>query len=547
MMRSVAAVGLLVLFGLAACGSPAEQSDGGPDATAPDATADAIADATSSDSAADGSADGPADGADAAPVDPCSAANVGNGIQVSGATPLGANQGVFIVPPFAVSGVAVVAPTTLRVFFSEAMDPTDAANVANYSISPALAVTNAAVNPTWVDLTTATQAPATAYTLTVTGVRDTAQTATFPSATLPFEGYHFHANAYATPMSASPRQIFVNFTEPAGCAAATNAANYTVAGYTVASAANYSGPCNTTTIAIKLTLDHALSPGPHTLGIANVTSQASQPLSPATADFAGPDVPARFYVYSATSLSSAVQVEFNDLVDSASGALAANYATTPAITLTDGAVSNETATLGGTTAPNQVYRVDVSNVLLQGTNTPTSIPSAAMWGYGSFYPASVFSLAAHSLTIYFSDVVGAGVTNVANYTFSGGVTATGITSPNGGLLAKLTLAGDSPGQTYTVSVGSAVHSAANVPVATVYGGTLDVALSAPAYTGKLPVLRLAGEDLSIDRAPFFSQDGTHLYVDTGVLASGSYTVSVCGLQDAPRTSTLHTDVQFSIP
>ncbi len=57
--------------------------------------------------------------------------------------------------------------------FSEDLDPATAATAANYTITPALAVTGATYNSKVVTLTTAAQTPgATAYTVTVNGVRD---------------------------------------------------------------------------------------------------------------------------------------------------------------------------------------------------------------------------------------------------------------------------------------------------------------------------------------------------------------------------------------
>ncbi len=62
---------------------------------------------------------------------------------------------------------------TVRLIFSEDLDATTAASAANYAISPSLAVTAAAYKSKVVTLTTAQQTPgATAYTVTVKGVKD---------------------------------------------------------------------------------------------------------------------------------------------------------------------------------------------------------------------------------------------------------------------------------------------------------------------------------------------------------------------------------------
>ena len=62
---------------------------------------------------------------------------------------------------------------TVKLTFSEDLDPTTATNAANYTISPSLAVTAATYKNKVVTLTTAKQTPgATAYTVTVKGVQD---------------------------------------------------------------------------------------------------------------------------------------------------------------------------------------------------------------------------------------------------------------------------------------------------------------------------------------------------------------------------------------
>ncbi|MBI2949137.1 MAG: discoidin domain-containing protein, partial [Verrucomicrobia bacterium] len=86
----------------------------------------------------------------------------------------------------------VGSPTFNRVTitFSEEVDPATAALASNYSISPALAVTAATYSRRVVSLTTANQTPgATAYTVTVKGVRDMSKNEVAANTTALFYSY----------------------------------------------------------------------------------------------------------------------------------------------------------------------------------------------------------------------------------------------------------------------------------------------------------------------------------------------------------------------
>lgn len=92
--------------------------------------------------------------------------------------------------PVVTSATGAANFTTVTVTFSEAVDPVSAAVLANYSISPSLAVTGATVKKNVVTLTTAAQTPgATAYTVTVNNVLDTSKNAVLPNSTALFYSY----------------------------------------------------------------------------------------------------------------------------------------------------------------------------------------------------------------------------------------------------------------------------------------------------------------------------------------------------------------------
>lgn len=78
-----------------------------------------------------------------------------------------------LTPPTLVGASGSASGTTLTLTFSEKVDPVTAGNIANYSVSPALAVTAAAVKGNTVTLTTAKQnLNGTEYVISVSNVQD---------------------------------------------------------------------------------------------------------------------------------------------------------------------------------------------------------------------------------------------------------------------------------------------------------------------------------------------------------------------------------------
>ena len=83
------------------------------------------------------------------------------------------------------AAVGAASFTTVTLTFSENLDPVSAVNVANYTLSPSVAVTGATLKKNVVTLTTAAQSPgATAYTVTVNNVLDTSKNAVANSTAL---------------------------------------------------------------------------------------------------------------------------------------------------------------------------------------------------------------------------------------------------------------------------------------------------------------------------------------------------------------------------
>ncbi|MSU37140.1 MAG: hypothetical protein EXS36_19005, partial [Pedosphaera sp.] len=95
-----------------------------------------------------------------------------------------------VTKPTVVSASATGTFTTVNVTFSEELDPVTAANPANYTITPSVAVTAAVYKKKVVTLTTAAQTPgATKYTVKVTGVTDLSKNAVVANNTAVFYSY----------------------------------------------------------------------------------------------------------------------------------------------------------------------------------------------------------------------------------------------------------------------------------------------------------------------------------------------------------------------
>ena len=108
------------------------------------------------------------------PNDPSDAAKDanGNGISNLDEYKLGLNP-LDTTKPVITAASTVSTFDTVKLTFSKDLDPATATNLANYTISPSLAVTAASYKSKAVTLTTAKQAPgATAYTVTVNNVKD---------------------------------------------------------------------------------------------------------------------------------------------------------------------------------------------------------------------------------------------------------------------------------------------------------------------------------------------------------------------------------------
>ena len=482
-------------------------------------------------------------GADLALItDPCLQPNVGTGIQLASSQIVTHALQPFAVEPFGTSTVYTASATTITVFFTTLVDVGDAQTLANYTTGGALTISSAVATNYKVVLTTQAQTPGQAFTLTVSNVRDLAQTHTMTTTAIPLTGYRFGANV-PSPASTLPKTVPLFFSNDSiACAAVTNPANYTMPGYVIVSAQTYTA-CTTRAQSVELRLDHGLTPGPHPLSFsANLTDQLGAPLSPATVQIEGPSRSDALYLTDITpSSASNADATFNTDVDSSTGMLAAHYTLDPPTTLSAPMVgagsSGNFVSFTATTTANQLYTLSVSDVLPKGGATVSAIRPWSFYGYGSFYPTAVLPSSAGTVLVIFSQQPAANANDVTKYVFSGGLAATNAVVSGVGV--TLTVPNMVAGTNYTLDL-SALSSMGSVAMSSGYSGMLDVKLSAAIDTDALPKLSFAGQDLGLDYYLSVSPDKKHLYVQTPLLPKGVYSVKMCGLRDAAHTSFIGT-------
>ena len=162
---------------------------------------------------------------------------VANVTRASDGKTLGTTSATFAgIPPFDVMSAQSTSAHSITVTFDAAPDPTLAANLANYNVSPALTLTGTpALAGSTVTIQTMAQT-ATAYTVTVSGVKRASDELPLTTSTAMFTGRAPFDVASAAFVPASTTSLTVTFDAAPDTATAQTAANYTIAGLTVTAA-----------------------------------------------------------------------------------------------------------------------------------------------------------------------------------------------------------------------------------------------------------------------------------------------------------------------
>jgi len=322
-----------------------------------------------------------------------------------------------------ISGANATDARTVRVWFSKAVDPAMAANVASYSISGGIAVTGATIyDAHTADLATSTLAAGTNYTLTAVNIADTlAPPYVTPSSTRNFTTPSGPYISSATATSAA--YVSVVFSQAVSAATATNVANYLISGGVAVTGASM-----TSSTTVVLATSPMAPKTSYTLAAYNISDTLVPPFTRRTSAQTF-TTPSALALGATTTSLTAVRVGFSKPVDAVTAANPANYAVSGGITVISATVLNSSTVSLATSpmTPGLSYTLTVNNV--RDTLAPPYViaPNSLVtfWSYGPRI-SSASSTGLNAIQVQFSEVITASsATDAANYAVSRGVAVTG--------------------------------------------------------------------------------------------------------------------------
>ncbi len=326
---------------------------------------------------------------------------------------------------------SAVDTTSIRVEFSEALDPDSAGAPGNYSLSPSITVISAThdpggAGPQYVDLMLGGYMSAIGYQVTVDGVRDAALNTLDPL----YDEAGFTGDARPTVLSVSSTsntEVRVEFSEAVNAGSAGNTINYAITDLTV------SGITIDSDTVVRLTTS-TQSKTIYPVTISGITDTNGNTLQPDfNGSFSAPqDLPT---VVSAAAVNkSTVRVEFSEALDLITAENPENYTLLPPITvnsaiLNPGGGGTQYVDLALSDEMSQLnYTVTVSGVRDVAQNIVDTLYNTA--GFTGDVRPTVTSVTSTSITkirIEFSEAVTADTAgNAANYAISG-LTVSGTT------------------------------------------------------------------------------------------------------------------------
>lgn len=382
--------------------------------------------------------------------------------------------GIDSTPPV-VSSATSVNNTTVNVVFNEEVDWATAQNTANYSFNPAISVTNATLqadNKT-VQLITSPQTGGTNYTVTVTGVQDTAGNVIAGNNTAAFAGTAPPDATPPTVVSATGvnnTTIDVVFSEKVDTVTARNTANYAVNPALAVSAAALQADDKT----VRLTTSSQTGGTPYTVTVTNVKDISGNTIGAGnSAGFTGiapPDTTPPTVASARSVNNTTAEVVFSEPLDVDTAQNAANYAVTPALAVTRAAIQADGRTVRLTTAGQAGgtgYTVTVTNVKDVAGN-PVGAPNTASFTGTApdTTPPAVVSATAISATrvdvVFSEEVEPLNAQKAANFTTNPLLTVSAAALQPDGKTVRLTTALQAVGTTYSLTVANIRDLAGNL-------------------------------------------------------------------------------------
>lgn len=367
---------------------------------------------------------------------------------------------------------AAVTDTSADVVFSEQLDKASAETIANYSVSPALAVSSAVLQPDGktVRLTTATQSRGTDYTVGVNGVKDVSGNAMTTARTVIFTGVDTTPPVVSSAASVNNTTVNVVFNEPVDWATAQNTGNYSFNPALSVTAATLQADNKT----VQLTTMPQTGGTNYSVTVTGVKDAAGNVIAGNnTAVFTGsapPDITPPTVVSASGVNNTTVDVVFNEKVDSATAQSPANYSINPALAVSAAALQADGKTVRLTTAAqtgSAQYTVVVSNVKDISGNTIGANNSAGFTGVAppdTTPPTVVSAKSVNNTTadVVFSEAVDVDTAQTAaNYAITPGLAVSRAAIQADGKTVRLTTAGQAGGTGYTVTVTNVKDVAGN--------------------------------------------------------------------------------------
>ena len=412
------------------------------------------------------------------------------------------NSDVFIgidtTPPTLISA-ASVNDTAINLIFSEPVDPATAQNSGNYSISPELVVTSAALqaDQKTVLLTTASkQTIDTSYTATVTGVTDIHGNAVNDSNTAVFTGSDTTPPQVASAIPVDDTTVNVIFNEPVDAVSAQTAANYTLdPNLAVAGAVLQADQ-----MIVQLTTDRQTWETDYTITASNISDLAGNQIAGNnSASFTGLDNTTPTVVSASSIDDTTVDVVFSEVMDASTAQTSANYAISGGLESSNPVLQSDGKTVRLTTAKQTyqtAYTVTVTGVLdLVGNPIGSTGNSASFNGIDST-PAKVeFSsnINYNTVNLVFSETIEQTTAEtISNYSMSPDLQITAALLQSDGVTVQLTTSSQTGGTEYSVKVVNVSDLSGNIIGK--YGGAAKFYGITPPNSGNPMVLSAGAPD-----------------------------------------------------
>lgn len=365
--------------------------------------------------------------------------------------------------------VSASAPTdrTVDVVFNEELDPISAESAENYSISPELNVTGAALQADGktVRLTVEMQTRGTEYSVTANNIGDISGNVMVEAGTALFTGADTTPPAVVSAAPVTDKTVDVRFSEPVDASTAQTTGSYVITPELAVTEAVLQADGQT----VRLTTATQNSGTVYTVTATGVRDLADNVIAGSSAaDFTGIDSTPPHVVSAATVNDTTVSVLFNESVDEATAEIKANYSITPSLEVSGAVLQGDGKTVHLSTSPQSwqtEYTVRVTNVTDSSGNVIAGVSTATFAGLDTTGPEVVRATPVDDTTVdvvFNEPVDSASSQNIGNYSFSPALSVNCAVLQADGKTVRLETATQAYNVLYTVTVTGVADLAGNI-------------------------------------------------------------------------------------